>query len=148
MSFPQLVAPEPSETDILKQRIEELEQELEKANEKHEREVTERLAHLRKMPEVQKLYSMLRLLFDGASVQATASPSNSTDSLGRWEKMKQKLGGKQAEIIQALLDHGPATRSQLRVITGSGMSTVDAVTAKLRDMGLIVKVGDSWKLRD
>jgi hypothetical protein len=93
------------------------------------------------------LYHALRAIFgsDGATTPSGASAPSKSDA--GWEKWKAKLGGKQAEIIQTLLDHGPMTRSQLRVATGSGMSTVDQCIYKLRDLGLVVRHGDSWRLK-
>jgi hypothetical protein len=67
---------------------------------------------------------------------------------GAWDLWKQKLGGKQAEFIQAMMDHGPMSREQLRVTTRSGWSTVDATLAKLRTLTLINKNSDGkWALK-
>lgn len=67
----------------------------------------------------------------------------------RWEAWKQKLGSTTAaaRVIQAILDHGPLNRSQLRQATKSGWSTLDEATARLKNLQLIEKLGDRWNLK-
>jgi hypothetical protein len=67
----------------------------------------------------------------------------------RWEAWKQKLGAgtAPARVIDALLTHGPLNRSQLRQAGELGWSTLDAATARLKNLSLIEKVGDRWNLK-
>lgn len=67
----------------------------------------------------------------------------------KWELWKQKLGGTTApaRVIQALLEHGPLNRTQLRSAAELGWSTLDAATARLKNLSLIEKVGDRWQLK-
>jgi len=93
----------------------------------------------------QQLLSMLnglRALFgknDGTTVQSTTPD--------KWDAIKSKFGGKMAQIIEALQLSGSANRTQLKKMTGGAMATVDQAVYKLRDMGLIVKDGDQWRLK-
>ena len=64
-----------------------------------------------------------------------------------WESWKNKLGGKQAAFIQALLDHGEMTAVQLKVATHSGSSTVSETVRKLQDLGLVQKNGSQYSLK-
>jgi hypothetical protein len=67
----------------------------------------------------------------------------------RWEAWKQKLGAgtAPARVIDAILNHGPLSRTQLRAAGELGWSTLDAATARLKNLGLIEKVGDRWNLK-
>lgn len=67
----------------------------------------------------------------------------------KWEAWKQKLGvgTAPARVIDALLTHGPLNRSQLREAGELGWSTLDAATARLKNLSLIEKVGDRWNLK-
>jgi hypothetical protein len=67
----------------------------------------------------------------------------------KWEMWKQKLGASTApaRVIGALLDHGPLNRAQLRQAAEMGWSTLDAATARLKNLSLIEKVGDRWNLK-
>jgi len=75
---------------------------------------------------------------------------NSTDlrKSAVWETWKKKLGGKQAEFIQALLDHGEMTSIQLKVTTHSGTQTVYDTCSKLNKLGLIHKNGNKYALKE
>lgn len=64
-----------------------------------------------------------------------------------WEQWKQKLPGKRAEFIQALLDHGEMTSAQLKVVTHSGTSTVPQIIHQLHQLGLIQKNGGRFSLK-
>lgn len=63
-----------------------------------------------------------------------------------WHTWKHKLGGKKAEIIEALESHA-MSRDQIRVATSSGWSTVDEGLKYLRSVGLIEKSGNKWHLK-
>jgi len=67
----------------------------------------------------------------------------------KWEAWKQKLGAgtAPARIIDAILNHGPLNRTQLRAASEAGWSTLDAATGRLKNLGLIEKVGDKWNLK-
>jgi hypothetical protein len=67
----------------------------------------------------------------------------------QWQAWKQKLGGNTApaKVIDALLTHGPLNRTQLRSAAELGWSTLDAATARLKNLSLIEKSGDRWNLK-
>lgn len=88
---------------------------------------------------------------------AIASPSlgqvtNGTDprlhSLDKWDGIKKRLGGTEAELIDVLLTAGPRTNTQLKSLLKLAYSTVCALTLKMSNMGFITKSGDAYKLRD
>jgi hypothetical protein len=67
----------------------------------------------------------------------------------KWKAWQDKLGQgtAPARVIGAILDHGPLNRSQLRQAAEMGWSTLDAATARLKNLSLIEKVGDRWNLK-
>lgn len=67
----------------------------------------------------------------------------------KWTAWQQKFGQDTApaKVIRAILDHGPLNRSQLRQAAEIGWSTLDAATARLKNLSLIEKVGDRWNLK-
>lgn len=65
-----------------------------------------------------------------------------------WESWKQKLGGKQAEFIDALLTHGEMTAVQLKIATKCGQQTVYDTIFKLNKAGLINKNGGRFSLKE
>ena len=99
----------------------------------------------RNMRQVSDLLRSARVTFGSAACAAapTAGPVESD----KWERIRAKVGGKPAEVIEALELCGTATRTQLKRQVGGAMSTIDAAVYKLRDMGLLVKNGDGWSLK-
>lgn len=101
--------------------------------------------------QLEPLHLALRSIFGELDVipmsEVVRVPAPSAGASAVWETWKRKLGGKQAEFIQALLDHGEMTREQLRISTHSGQSTVDMVLSKLRNLSLIEKHGSKWALK-
>jgi hypothetical protein len=67
----------------------------------------------------------------------------------RWDAWKSKLGHgtAPARVIDSLLTHGGLTRVQLRQAGEMGWSTLDTATTRLKNLGLIEKVGDKWNLK-
>ena len=99
----------------------------------------------RNMRQISDLLRTARVTF-GTSATATSTASGPVES-DKWERLKAKLGGKMAEIIEALQLTGSATRTQLKNQTGGALGTIDQAVYKLRDMGLLVKNGDGWSLK-
>lgn len=99
----------------------------------------------RNMGQISELLHSAKITFGRATTSATSS-SGPVES-DKWEKLKAKLGGKMAEIIEALQLTGTATRTQLKNQTGGALGTIDQAVYKLRDMGLLVKNGDGWSLK-
>jgi len=64
-----------------------------------------------------------------------------------WESWKQKLGGKPADLIDALLVHGEMNAVQLRVAMRCHINSVYEATAKLQKMGLLNKSGGKYSLK-
>jgi hypothetical protein len=95
------------------------------------------------------LYRALQAVFGELDVFADEgpTPAASPKVSAVWESWKQKLPGKKAEVIQALLDHGEMTIPQLRVATHSGQQTVYDVTSALFRLGLLNKNGGKYSLK-
>ena len=98
------------------------------------------------------LYKALQSVYgviEASGVEEDDDPKAGTNPRVKavWESWKQKLGGKQAEFIQALLEHGSMTAVQLKVATHTGTSTVPQVIYKLNQLGLIDKNGGKYSLK-
>lgn len=95
------------------------------------------------MRQVSDLLRSAKIVFGNTSNAPASGPVESD----KWERIKAKLGGKMAQIIDALQLTGTANRTQLKNQTGGAMTTIDQAVYKLRDMGLLVKNGDGWSLK-
>jgi len=80
-----------------------------------------------------------------APSRTNAAPSAKSEV---WESWIRKLGGKQAEFIRALAEHGEMTAIQLKIATHSGTSTVSDTCRKLLTLGLLQKNGAKYSLKD
>jgi hypothetical protein len=106
------------------------------------------------------LHNALKWLFGEIEFVAPSSRQPSSSFAGEaasfksgvkaeaWETWKRKLGGKQAEFIQAFLDHGEMTQIQLKIATHSGTSTVPLILDKLQKLGLVSKNGGKYSLKE
>ena len=105
-------------------------------------------ALIRVRRQLQPLYTALSTLFGDlpeSNEPEERQPRHSTE--GVWGKWKQKLPGKPAEIIQALLEHGEMSVAQIRVAAHCGQQTVYDVTSKLNKLGLLNKNGGKYSLK-
>jgi len=99
------------------------------------------------------LYQALRMVFGeldaiAPASEATGAPGYNDKKLAVWESWKQKLPGKRADFIQALLDHGEMTGTQLRVATHTAAGSVAGIIHELKKLGLIQKSGDKYSLKE
>jgi chromosome segregation ATPase len=94
------------------------------------------------------LHQALGMVF--GEIDSMNPPSQVSDSRvsAVWESWKQKLGGKQAEFIDAMLTHGEMTATQLKIATKSGQQTVYDTIHKLNKAGLINKNGGKFSLKE
>jgi hypothetical protein len=74
-----------------------------------------------------------------AGVAGTLSP--------KWQMMKQKLGHREGQIIDAL-QHGGMTAKQLTPVLHWDIKTVYRVTQKMKLAGLLINEGGIFSLRD
>lgn len=85
-----------------------------------------------------------------AAAAATNGRSMDDDALRnteKWEGVKRRLGGKEAELIDALLTCGPRTNTQLKSLLKLAYSTTAALTLKMANLGFLSKEGDAWALK-
>lgn len=114
-----------------------------------QRQSTRAVGELRR--QLTPLYEALRAVFgemDSVAPGEAEGPAVDGKKRGVWESWISKLGGKQAECIKALLEHGEMTVVQLRVATHSGQQTVYDATSKLNKLGLINKNNGRYSLRE
>ena len=83
----------------------------------------------------------------GENQQQDFSSSGNSRVNAIWNSWIQKLPGKKAEFIRALLEHGEMTAVQLKIATHTGTSTVPQVIHQLKDLGLIEKNGSKYSLK-
>jgi len=125
-----------SQETVLRSQVAELSQRLGSANAV--------IANLRKQLEPQ--YRALQALFgDMEKVSGNGSVANRSD----WEPWIQKLSGRCGKMIEALLNRGQLTRTQLATITEQSANSGSFATnlARLNTNGLIEKEGDKIRLR-
>jgi uncharacterized protein (UPF0335 family) len=98
--------------------------------------------------QLQPLYRALQAIFGEIEVAAPESlaPHSPGPKSAVWESWKTKLGGKKAEVIDVLLEHGEMTIPQLRVSTHSGQGTTYGVVKELIRLGLLNKNGGRYSL--
>lgn len=106
--------------------------------------------------QLQGFYNALKMVFGeisrvdaGEVAEPTAAVSHSSSgSNAKWESWKRKLGGKQAEFINALLEHGEMTGKQLMVATRCGRDVMYRTINNLNKAQLIDKNGMKFSLKD
>lgn len=73
--------------------------------------------------------------------------SSGGDNSAFWERWKQKLGGKQADIIDALMGHPGMTTTAVAKSAGCRMATASTLLSRLNGMSLVEKNGALWRLK-
>lgn len=141
---------EDPQIERLRNRIEELEGELEvsRVEARNAKRGAERAVSALRQ-QLSPLYQALRAVFGemDAVIPESNNGSGPQAKSDVWEKWKRQLGGKPAEFIAAMQEHGEMTIPQLRVATHSGQQTCYDVTSKLNKLGLINKNGGKYSLK-
>lgn len=154
---------DPSELQLLRQRVEELEEEAEQLRGDLERERSKSVVVKRAMTTLrgtlQPLYNGLRMVFgelDAAGIASEGTVGTESQSSSapldesRYAPWKTKFPGKTAEMIDALVRYEAGlTRKQLagfvKIDPGSG--SMSQCIFKLNKAGLIEKNGNLIRLR-
>jgi DNA-binding MarR family transcriptional regulator len=87
---------------------------------------------------------------DAAEIQSEQpnSPQGTFSRLSaKWEMLKAKLGGREAEFID-LLQHGEMSVAQLRAAAHCDIRTAYKVIEKMKAAGLLDRHGGKFSLRD
>jgi hypothetical protein len=150
-----------SELISLRRQIVGLEQELDQAKDEAAQakqtsaDAVKAIRALRKT--LDPWYTALKMIYGEISrvevdaMDDSAPPSHTgSDSGGlspKWQMMKQKLGGRQAEIIE-VLKHGAMTVAQIRAAVKCDIGVAYKLTKKMQDLGLLVKNGSQYALKD
>lgn len=147
---------EPSESDKLREQIEELEEELaiQKARvaELVSKGSAERRALARLRSQLQPLFTALKGVFGELDAAGVAAEMPATSDSGqpipssRYDAWKSRLPDTCGKIIDALLVQ-PLTRTQLKGFCKLAYSTVAGGVKILQNNGLIEEVGDKIRLR-
>ena len=151
MSSPDRLLNAPPETDL--ERLRKENQFLTEQRDKYQHA----LSVLRR--QLQPLYSALRAVFgeiDAADipnpeVRISYDQANVRSMPQRspvWENWRKQLGGKQAEVIEALETHGWMNVAQLVVATHSAKQTIYETIWKLNKLQLINKNGGKYSLKE
>jgi hypothetical protein len=154
----QPLLPGPQEDPVrLRREITGLEQELQKAKEEAvaaklgARDAVQAIRALREI--LEPFHTAIRMIYGEISrveVGEVGTESMRSGSLGlspKWEMMKQKLGHREAQIIDAL-QHGGMTAKQLTPVLHWDIKTVYAFTKKMKDAGLLENDGGKFSLRE
>jgi hypothetical protein len=99
--------------------------------------------------ELGPLYRGLQKLFGELDKVAGEEVAPAAANTGAWAAWRAKLPTKQWQFIEALMHLGSAaTGAQLRAATKTAGSTTTYVLRSLTSMGLFVKVGNQYRLKD
>lgn len=136
----------------LQRRIDDLELELQKQKNEAKRAM-QALTNLRDI--LQPLHRAMRMVFGEietvdlpeAGTVAMPSSGNSSGLSAKWEMLKHKLGGRQAEFIE-LLQHGPMTAKQLGAAAHCDPRTAYNVVNKMKLDGLVDNNGGKFSLKE
>jgi hypothetical protein len=104
--------------------------------------------------QLEPLYASLKLLFgeisrvDAGKISGPDSPTIVVSGLSpKWQMLKEKLGGRQAEFIE-LLQHGQMTVAQLRAAAHCDIRTAYKTIEKMKAGGLLVNNGGKFALKE
>jgi hypothetical protein len=86
--------------------------------------------------------------FSQPAAQVSSQERSSGGNSDFWEKWKQKLGGKQADIIDALMGHPGMTTTAVSKAAACRATTASTLLSRLNGMNLVAKNGGLWRLRD
>jgi hypothetical protein len=159
MSQPLLPGPPaPAEDPVrLRREIAGLEQELQKAKEEARQakqaaaDSVTAIRALRKI--IEPIYKATAMIMGEISRVAAEqgtddSPENSSSSLSpKWHMMREKLGHREAQVIDAL-QHGGMTAKQLTPVLHWDIKTVYRVTQKMKNAGLLNNDVGKFSLRE
>ncbi len=146
-----------AELASLRRRVERLESDLADARLEIQRERNRSASVARAVGAVRNqlepMYRALCALFGDLDATGATSPTVGAEPVpprvtAAWEQWKRKLGGKQAEFIDALLEHGALTSTQLSVVAHCHPSNVSKIIYKLNRAGLISKNGNKFSLKE
>jgi hypothetical protein len=137
----------------LQRRIDDMELELQKQKNEVKRAV-QALTNLRDI--LQPLHRVMRMVFgeietvdipDAGTPENSSSPKSTSGLSAKWEMLKNKLGGRQAEFIE-LLQHGPMTAKQLGAAAHCDPRTAYNVVNKMKLDGLVDNSGGKFSLKE
>jgi len=144
-------APE-SETEQLRRRIDDLEEELREAQQELKAAKNQSAAERRALGKLrhalQPWKQLMNTIFgelDAAQIQGQESQGSGLSP--KWEMLKTRLGGRQAEFID-LLQHGEMTAAQLRAAAHCDIRTAYKTVEKMQAAGLLNKNGGKWSLKE
>jgi hypothetical protein len=142
----------------LKREIAGLEQELEEVKAERDQlkqasaDSIQAIRALRKL--LDPFHTVLRMIYgeisriDVGQIGVESNGNNSASVLSpKWQMLKTKLGGRQAEFID-LLQHGPMTAAQLRAAAHCDIRTAYSVIERMKAGGLLDKNGGKFSLKD
>lgn len=144
------------ETVRLRREIAGLEQELEQAKEELRSTKQASQNAIRAVNVIRRQlepwHNAMKLLFEeinrvGVDSEEPISEDSSGSLSPKWQMMKQKLGHREAQIIDAL-QHGGMTAKQLTPVLHWDIKTVYRFTKKMTDSNLLINEGGKFSLRN
>lgn len=144
------------ETVRLRREIAGLEQELEQAKEELRSTKQASANAIRAVNVIRRQlepwHHAMKLLFEeinrvGVDSEELVSGDSSGSLSPKWQMMKQKLGHREAQIIDAL-QHGGMTVKQMTAVLHWDIKTVYRFTKKMTDSNLLINEGGKFSLRN
>lgn len=99
---------------------------------------------------LQQLAALLHRVKSAFAVNTDGnSPSQEQPRASRvWQSWIEKLPGRKADLIRALLEHGPMTGTQLEIAAHCPHGSLAQVIHELKRLNLISKNGDKYSLKE
>jgi chromosome segregation ATPase len=135
----------------LKEQVRELSDALDEATAAAadaKRDATRAISRLR--AQLEPLYRALRGIFgemDAAGVNESAAPERTTRGSAVWDEWKARLGPGCTKVIDVLLLGGEMTITAISVAGKMGKRQVYEATAKMGQVGILVKNGGKFSLK-
>ena len=151
----------PAEVVRLRREIAGLEQELRQAKQEAvdaKQSAADALAAIRflRNSPLEPIHKALKMIFgeisrvDAAAASPEPGSATSPHASGlnaRWQMIRDRLGGRQAEFID-LLQHGPMTASQLSAAGHCRLRGAQDAIQKMKASGLLTQSGKYYSLRE
>lgn len=143
-----IIDAEVTELDELREEVRQLKRDLATARAETataRREATAAMGALRK--QLSPLYRALQMVFGELDAAGIDEQGANVRTSGAWDEWKTRLGPGCAKVIDTLLLGGEMTIQAITVSAHMGKRTVYEATAKMGQVGILVRNGNKFSLK-
>jgi hypothetical protein len=146
LSGPIHAIPVANETDELVRENERLQECLRESRDEMAQMMKSVVAYMERFRQLHEVLGAM--LGEANSVSSQSVNTKMPQSRGVWESWINKLGGRRADIIRALLEHGAMTGTQIRISAHIPEGSLGSTIHDLKKLGLISKNGQHYSLKE